>query len=369
MLFRKLITVGGLDLFYDEFTVNQDPIVSPRTTTGGQGANVTDSAGVVKIENQRMFVGENQSGAPTDPRYASDDAYPHVAGSAGAFTIETLSTTFRVAFRVVPFGFRHRNGGAIESYNGSDRSRSIEILDKDTPATIASIFRDEGGTYVVSNSRGSWVLAIPSIEQISIAGEGEIEIENDGSSAGQGLDVWVDSIKFTAPLPAPFNQNYGLTTYRDSGSIGVESFAHEPDFFIQLTLTTLPSSGQIEINFREQDASNYWYIAITSAGVGELYEVVSGVPTMRGSGSGISSGNEILIGGYDARSSIYFWANTIKPFRYELLIAYTSAINFSTETSGQIATLGTGGALDDLRIFKSDLSEYAAILDGLVSDD
>ena len=154
-----------------------------------------------------------------------------------------------------------------------------------------------------------------------------------------------------AQLPVPWTDNYGIATQQLAGArSNGDTFTHEADCLIELTLTTLPSDTT-SINFRRQDGSNYWLLAIPSDGSILLREVISGSATTRGTAAvgSIANGQRIVI--IAVGETINVFANNA------LKITYTSASNYKTQTSGKIY-LGTGGAISDLVTWPRTLPGY-----------
>jgi hypothetical protein len=159
-----------------------------------------------------------------------------------------------------------------------------------------------------------------------------------------------------AQLAGIWSTAYDIATQRLAGArSAADTFTHEADTLIEFTVTTLPSSGQIEVRFRIQDTSNYWQVTIDASGDLDLDEVVAGSATQRGtSAAAIANGDRIVITANDQTLRVYE-ANTLD-------ITYTSAANFKTETSGEIESLGTGGAVSDLIAWPRTLSGAALAL-------
>jgi hypothetical protein len=134
----------------------------------------------------------------------------------------------------------------------------------------------------------------------------------------------------------------GLATSVLPGPLAVgDAFTHEADGMIEFQLDVLPSSGDIYVFFRQQDASNVWRIRITSAGTFILDEIVGGSATPRINVVGVLTGGERLV--CDFRDT------TIKLYHNTTLDgSYASAANFKTETDGSVKSLGTGGRISNL---------------------
>lgn len=163
------------------------------------------------------------------------------------------------------------------------------------------------------------------------------------AAAPTGTVSWLKEVRI-ADLGSPFDDDDGLVTTRLAGSRSPgDTFTHDADAFISFTLTTVPTSGQIEIRFRMQDTSNYWQLTIDSSRNVDLDEVVSGTPTQRHT---YASTTETAFTIHLSATAIEVAAGTgiTQPFR----VSYYSASKFKTETDGELETLGTGGAISDI---------------------
>jgi hypothetical protein len=147
-------------------------------------------------------------------------------------------------------------------------------------------------------------------------------------------------------LGGPWASDYGIATTRLAGARSVnDTFTHEAGaMWIDFMLTTLPSSGNITIDFRKQDANNYWQLNVSSAGVFALVEVVAGAPTTRASTTSVANGDRLLcvMDGAQARLVRYRTGAAANS------TVYDSVATFTTQTSGVVSSLGTGGAISDL---------------------
>ena len=113
------------------------------------------------------------------------------------------------------------------------------------------------------------------------------------------------------------------------------TFAHISDCLIECKVTILPSSGNLDIEFRRQDDSNKWICRVTSAGAISLVEVVAASETTRIGpvSSAVSNGDRVVIIADDDDISL-FSADTARG-------SYASATNFSNDTGGKIV-FGSG---------------------------
>ena len=154
-------------------------------------------------------------------------------------------------------------------------------------------------------------------------------------------------------LGPPWDTDYGIATDRLAGArTAGDTFEHEADCLIEAEIDTIPSSDQIELRFRIQDANNYWRVTIDSSGNIDLDEVVSGSPTQRGTSAGVISNSDRIVIIADDETIKVYEANNLR-------ITYTSAANFKTATSGELETEGTGGAVSDIVSWPRALSGAA----------
>jgi hypothetical protein len=124
------------------------------------------------------------------------------------------------------------------------------------------------------------------------------------------------------------------------------TFAHPANTRIEFTVAALPVSGNIDLFFRKQDATNYWRVAVGSTGNFTLLEVVAGAGTTRGTANGVmSSGHRVVI--IATGSVITGYSNGV------LRWTYSSASNFATATTGEISSLGTGGSISVLEVYNA----------------
>lgn len=164
----------------------------------------------------------------------------------------------------------------------------------------------------------------------------------------------VDHLR-VAQLPAPWNDDYGIATQRLSGSRSPgDMFTHEADCLIEFTVDSLPTSGKIELEFRQQSAgADAWRVTINSAGDLDLDELNSGTPTNRATSAAVVQAAERIVILCEG-TTIKAWANST------LAWTYSSATNFQSETAGELQTEGTGGAVSEIIAWPRTLSGSAA---------
>ena len=156
----------------------------------------------------------------------------------------------------------------------------------------------------------------------------------------------VDDSQGLSTLHIPNNSNISVST--------LDTFTHTADCFIEALITTLPSSGFLDIGFRIQDASNLWVVRFDASGALWLLEVVATVETTRIGpiGSALSNGETVKIVAEDEEISVYT-ADLARG-------TYSSAVNFKADTGGNIV-FGSGAIAhlsDWVRTGYSDLDNF-----------
>lgn len=304
----------GLWMLYDEFsTIDQPPLVSPRTAEPGPGTlTFTDSLGRGGIANDILAMGTG-------------------VGSGDPYIRETVGRT-RVngrTFRVKNF---KRVGGPLASGN--------PIFGWATSLTPLS-----------SNLQGLLLSTTSGGGQLNLADNGAFPIAHNGASILDNLfytfDFVLDDNGFklylvqngkltkywksynitTTPmypaiysrnandlpflinalqirdLPAPFNTEYGAVTVNDTTLTSGDTFTGTADgiFDFFFTLPVSPSAGdEIALEYRRTDASNKWKVYF-KRNVGNtawdflLDSVAAGTPTNRITSTGISASDALRV--------------------------------------------------------------------------
>ena len=148
-------------------------------------------------------------------------------------------------------------------------------------------------------------------------------------------------------LRGQYAQDNALRTLAIANPTNGQAFTHPANFWMWVTLTA-PSSGNLDIVFRKQDANNKWILRVNSAGALAVIEVIAGVENSRTSSAGgyITTATRIMMVADGVR---------IVPYKtYTQGPIYSSASNFQSATGGDIA-LGTGGVVTDLHIHYRDI--------------
>lgn len=163
------------------------------------------------------------------------------------------------------------------------------------------------------------------------------ETENNGETAGV-ISTSGGITDFTART---LTTKDGLCTDVLAGPRSDEdTFTHSADGFLQFTLDSLPSSGNLEVAVRIQDATHKWLVRINSSGDLLLVEDNAGETNRISSGGALSGGETLRLSYIDNVYRLYY-DNT-------LVGTYTDGSSlFVAQTSGDVA-LGTGGAVSNL---------------------
>ena len=130
---------------------------------------------------------------------------------------------------------------------------------------------------------------------------------------------------------------------------GSTTFTHTADCFIMFRVTTIPSSGNIDIAFRTD-----WGLRVTSGGVVRLMEDIDGSPVQRGqSGNTLVDGEVVSCRADGTEFEIWSDGNGSAE--------RTSSVN-QTATAGSVISLGTGGAVSWIKAFPLESATYDAVL-------
>jgi hypothetical protein len=134
---------------------------------------------------------------------------------------------------------------------------------------------------------------------------------------------------------------------------GSTTWTHPADGFSEFEITTLPSSGNIDIVIRTD-----WAIRISSAGAVTLLEDYDGAQTVRGtSAQTLTAGQKISL--HMTGTEITLWLNASNGGRTH----YASATANQADTGGAIGSLGTGGAVGHIYARPQTSGDYPTPLD------
>ena len=151
----------------------------------------------------------------------------------------------------------------------------------------------------------------------------------------------IDDLTCTTAGPANFAS--GLDHDQIAGPLAVADTFTTPsgttsDFVMQYVLDQL-GTGNADVSFCYQDATHRWRVRISAGGNLQLQEVDVGSST-RLSAIGVLAGGEVITIVADGSDISMFYDNT-------LVGTYASAVNFRSETNGEVTTLNNA-LLSDL---------------------
>lgn len=249
-------------------------------------------------------------------------------------------------------GIGWMSSGGITAY----ASASYGIASGISGATwAASVLRATGSLTLVQNIPGLWTLM-----PMHVGATDPVEPRAGAfSTAPSGTVSWLDEMR-VADLPYPFTDPDSLATVILAGARSPgDTFTHEATANLYFDVTALPTAGQIEFHFHVQDANNYWQVTVDAAGDLDLDEVVAGVPTQRGTyAAAIAANDRILITLRASGTTIVVHENVNTSNGLLQRINY-NASTFLTETGGELASLGTGGAVSDIQSWPFTLPALA----------
>lgn len=333
-------------LIRDEFsdTVAAGSVNGTAATPGPETRAVVDASSKFSVASGVLSVAAGASDTGDYLRYA-------VTRATGLVALGRIATPItsggRHHFAFGPessfYGYQHISGGTLAiSVGAGFNSSSFNVGTYDTTEEqIAIIARSTGYLFlrkISSNWQLDWVGVTDSTSALYARVSGTKAFTADSMRAIQ--------------LPAPFDTDTGLATDTHSGAVAAgATFTHESDFVLEFTVDTLPSAGGINIRFRKSGTS-WWAVYIDSAGSISLLEVVNSSSTQRGVVAGVvSNGHRIVVIADD--ESIRVFSNNISR------INYSSAASSKTNTNGENAGLGTGGAVSDLYTWPRTLGATA----------
>lgn len=185
----------------------------------------------------------------------------------------------------------------------------------------------------------------------------DLKGQNDASMyAGASNESAVgslDNFKVKPLASSLFDPQVSLVGSQPAGTTWA---APDGDFILKFTVTAVPSVNHISIFFKKKDANNLWELRIINSGVVQLYESVAGVFTNRSNGGAVVNGSVVTIIADGA--NIRAFVGTTQAW------SYTNAYNFLRETAAELNSLGTGGVVSDVQVFK----RYLRSTNGLGSE-
>ena len=160
---------------------------------------------------------------------------------------------------------------------------------------------------------------------------------------------------FLDSLEAYYNQgDKGFVYSYTAGSIAAgTAIVHTADCVIAFDCNT-PTSGNIDIDFRVQSATNKWTLRIASDGAMTLIETVAGSASDRDTAAAgaVVDGNRVEIAMVD--TEIYVFVEGVVSS-----VNISNAANFKTATAGEVDVIGTGGSVSKLVVFEYEWTALA----------
>lgn len=308
-------------LLNDEFTTDEAaPLVSPRTAEPTGSWTVVDPNNRLSVNNNKL-VASAGGGVDNDTSLLAPITVE--AGTAVYVMVNSSGTSSRLGFSDSKY---------FEASVLFVHTRTPEWVYPPTnivyPLGVMLITGFDGRSYYFVDGVLAW------IDYTDNRGSRTVEIRpfftttvaEYSTCRAAVLSSFADSSFLTDSIAAPVAGN---------------TFTHEADGWLTFDLDTLPSAGTIDTKFRIQDASNYWRVQINATGDVLLLETVATVDTTRGTAAAAVSGSEIIRVSFNDETIRCYYDNT-------LAWGYGPAANFKTETTGEVNSLGTGGAISNL---------------------
>lgn len=363
--YASAVKCGLTYLLRDEFTDDAAaPLTSPRTARPGPGTlTLVDEAparwqvtgGVLETTGSGLTAATSPTahiavtravGIAVKQRTLRNSTY----GAAGAKLLSphmgfSTVTGTNIAVGNIT-GLLFYGGRFAAATQNASSPQLLEADASDTYFTFVSILRSSGAFHVI-NDKLAFIDDIGS-QATMYAGLGQLSTDRHPPKC--------EYIR-VAQLGAPWNTDNGIATANLSGARSAsDTFSHEANAqWIVFTVTALPSVGNIEIRFRVQDSSNYWSLTVSSAGAYSLNETVASVTNQRATIASNQANDRLLcvIDGANARlMRMRSSAGTQSSI-------YASVSTFTTQTTGSIQSLGTGGGVSDLITYPRTLSGAA----------
>lgn len=334
------------------------PITSPLPATPGPGQTVWNNAALWEIVDG--VAQTTASSADTLPIMSVAGGYPRAAGMAFSASVAQnpqgpgpnelfspsigwgTNTTAVTTTTLSGFGWSSTTFNCFElGFNPSN------ILNIDTSAVstyydFCFILRNTGSFSIIGNK----------LSFIHKVGTNTPMYPIIGQTSANRHTPQIKNVR-VGRLGGSWLSDTGIATSVLSGARNVgDTFIHEPNsLWVEFVLTTIPSAGNVEIDIRRQDANNKWMLQVTSAGAYNLVEVVSGTPTIRAVTTA-TTGDRLICIMDGANAKLMRWRATGSATSS----LYTSVSTFTTQTQGELISLGTGGAVSDIEAYPRTLT-------------
>jgi len=342
-------------LLEDNFTTDESaPITNPRTCEPGPGElNIVDTGNALSISDDILI--STQRTTTSDPRFLSTEQFERASGLASYWKLSKSGSGNAAAFGFSSIAGQGGDGVLFYFY-----STLVKVYDNTTLtnnawngawpygefAEFIFIMRSTGAFYLIKDPSffTEW-----SIYWVGILSASDGYISYYAGSSGTD-DTNIDTVK-VFQMPSPWDDDANIYTDYDAMPASDTEFEAQANCIIDFTITTIQTSGTLEIRFRIQDSSNYWRFTHLSTGSAYLHEVVAGTPTQRVSMTAVLANQRVQILCNDEKISI--WAGT---YGTTLKSTYAFASNFKTDTGAHLVTLGVDQVLENFYVWPVTLS-------------
>lgn len=356
---KSFVAPSVVYLLRDEFTTTEAaPLASPRTCEPGPGTLT-----LVQTDGEFSISGEKLSfPAQSTPAWGDQGLYgaglARTAGRAviGLSSFSTRGVSFPVAWSTaatINFGglanlahafYVGDASGTLYATVGATNVNLGILLSGTTDYRLTLVPRGTGAFYAIKGGAFTeWTLAW-------VAASGSTATLYPAMSNYSGAGT-LDYIRVTN-LGAPWNDDYGIATQRLAGARNAgDTFTHEANCVIEWVVTSVPSSGYVDVAFRYVDTTHHWFVRVDSTGSLILVEY-NGSTTVRATAVGVVANGDRIVMVADGTVIKVYESNTLR-------LNYSSATNFQSETGGRLVQLGTGGACSDIVAWPRTLSGTA----------
>ena len=238
----------------------------------------------------------------------------------------------------------------LASTNNSGGSTTFQCINSGVNYGVESNYtiwlRDTAGCFYIYNN------TLIMVEDRITAATQYVGTSQNSNVTGSQPDRTLDNVRVVDLLAEGYDvdDDWHLANHYDASLSEGEYFTHDADTHIEFFFTTFQNGGNVDIYFRMQSESplNCWCLRITNSVNTQLYEVVNGTFTQRfSSASGLKLANTRFYVFARGTTIVLYRSNQSGSLIGQLLsqTTYTSANNFSTETDGKVADLGTTDAV------------------------